>query len=192
MRIFGLRLAFSGIVSVLSLTAGQMTAAQESALCDAKAVPAQVSEALKSKFADWRPKQLSDMEADDQQLWLKGPNGKACPGITIGHFESAKELSYALLLVPKSEPTGGYKVVVFSKGPTGDVYTWKLLDHADGETYSGLVISKADPGKYSDFEGTKSIQTKLDGVYLEWMEKGAVLYYWSASAGRYHRLRVSD
>ena len=92
MRTFGLRLAFSGIVSVLSLTAGQMTAAQGSALCDAKAVPAQVSEALKSKFADCRPKQLSDMEADDQQLWLEGPNGKACPGITIGHFESAKEL----------------------------------------------------------------------------------------------------
>ena len=106
---------------------------------------------------------------------LKGPNGKACPGITIGHFESAKELSYAFLLVPKSEPTGGYKIVVFSKGPTGDAYAWKLLDHADGETYSGLVISKADPGKYSDFEGTKSIQTKLDGVYVEWMEKGAVL-----------------
>ena len=136
------------------------------------------------------PKQLSDMEADEQQLWLKGPNGKACPGITIGHFESAKELSYAFLLVPKSEPTGGYKIVVFSKGPTGDAYAWKLLDHADGETYSGLVISKADPGKYSDFEGTKSIQTKLDGVYVEWMEKGAVLYYWSA--GRYHRLQVSD
>jgi hypothetical protein len=79
---------------------------------------------------------------------------------------------------------------VFSKGPTGDAYAWRLLDHADGETYSGMVISKAEPGKYSDVEGTKSIQTKLDGVYLEWMEKGAVLYYWSA--GRYHRLRVSD
>lgn len=184
------KIAFIGIVSVLNLAAVPRSAAQGSSPCDATDIPAQVRELAKSKFAQWRPKQISDMEADDQQLWLKGPNGKACPGITIGHFESAKELSYGFLLVPKSEPTGGYKVVVFSKTPTGDAYAWKLLDHADGETYSGLVISKADPGKYSDFERTKSIQTKLDGVYLEWMEKGAVLYYWSA--GRYHRLQVSD
>ncbi|HXJ41971.1 MAG TPA: hypothetical protein VNH18_22025 [Bryobacteraceae bacterium] len=190
MRTFVLRLALIGIVSVRSLTAGQMSAVQGSSPCHAAAVPAQVSEALKNKFADWRPKQLSDMEPDDQQLWLKGPNGEACPGITTGHFESTRELSYAFLLVPKSEPTGGYKVVVFSRSLTGGAYVSKLLDHADGETYSGLVISKADPGKYSDFEGTKSIQTKLDGVYVEWMEKGAVLYYWSA--GRYHRLQVSD
>jgi len=190
MRTFGLKMAFIGIVSVLNLTTVPMSSAQGSSPCIATGVPAQLSEVLKSKFAQWRPKQLSDIEADEQQLWLKGPNGKACPGITIGHFESAKELSYAFLLVPKSEPTGGYKIVVFSRGPTADAYAWKLLDHADGETYSGLVISKADPGKYSDFERTKSIQTKLDGVYVEWMEKGAVLYYWSA--GRYHKLQVSD
>jgi hypothetical protein len=190
MKTFGLKIAFIGIVSVLNLTTVPMSAAQGSSPCDAAALPAQISEVLKSKFAQWRPKQTSDMEADDQQLWLKGPNAKECPGITIGHFESAKELSYAVLLVPKSEPTGGYRIVVFSKGPTGDAYAWRLLDHADGETYSGMVISKAEPGKYSDVEGTKSIQTKLDGVYLEWMEKGAVLYYWSA--GRYRRLQVSD
>lgn len=190
MRTFGLKIAFIGIASLVNLAAVPILAAQASSPCDVAALPAHVSEVLKSKFAQWRPKQLSDMEADDQQLWLKGPNGKACPGITIGHFESAKELSYAVLLVPQAEPTGGYKIVVFSKGPTSDAYAWKLLDHADGETYSGLVISKAEPGKYSDVEGTRSIQTKLDGVYVEWMEKGAILYY--CSAGRYHKLQVSD
>ena len=189
MRTVGLKIAFIGIVSVLDLTTVPMSAAQGSSPCDAAALPAQVSEGLRSKFAQWRPKQISDMEADDQQLWLKGPNAKECPGITIGHFENAKELSYAVLLVPKAEPTGGYKIVVFSKGPTSDAYAWKLLDHAEGETYSGLVISKAEPGEHSDFERSKSIQTKLDGVYVEWMEKGAVLYW---SAGRCQKLQVSD
>ena len=190
MRIFGLKTALIGIVSVLDLITVPMSAAQGSSPCDVSALPIQISEVLKSKFAQWRPKRLSDMEADDRQLWSKGPNGKACPGIAIGHFESAKELSYAVLLVSQTEPTGGYKILVFSKGPSVDAYAWKLLDHADGETYSGLVISKAEPGKYSDFERTKSIQTKLDGVYVEWIEKGAVLYYWST--GRYRRLPVSD
>ena len=153
-------------------------------------LPAPINEQLRAKFPLWRPKQLSDMDNGDQQLWLKGPNGKQCPGIVIGHFENADDLSYAVLLVPQSNPRGGHKIVVFSKGPTKDVYSVRLLDHAEGQTYSGLVISKAEPGKYADWENTKSIQIKLDGLNVEWMEQGAQLYYWSN--GRYHKLQTSD
>jgi hypothetical protein len=130
------------------------------------------------------------MDADDQQLWLKGRHGKECPAIAIGHFESADSLSYALLLVPQSNARGGHKIMVFSKDAAKGVYAWRLLDHAEGQTYSGLVISKAEPGKYEDWEGKKTIQLRLDGLYVEWMEKGAQLYYWRA--GRYHKHQVSD
>jgi hypothetical protein len=166
-----------------------VAATQSSSSCDVT-LPAPVSELLKAKFAQWRPKQVLDMDADDQQLWLKGPNAKGCPGIAIGHFESADRLSYAILLVPQSSPNGGHKIVVFSKDAAKDVYAWRLLDHAETQTYSGLVISKAVPGKYSDLENNKSIQIKLDGIYVEWMEKGAVLYFWSE--GRYRKIVVSD
>jgi len=66
------------------------------------------------------------MDADDQQLWLNGSNGKESPGIAIGHFESPDDLSYAVLLVPKSDPSGGYKLLVFSKRPT--LSSGKVLD----------------------------------------------------------------
>jgi hypothetical protein len=176
--------------SLPSLLSAPVSAAQASMACGEAALPAPINELLKAKFPQWRPKQVSDMDAYDQQLWLKAAHEKECPGIAVGHFESADRLSYATLLVPKSEPSGGYKIVVISKGPAGDAYTWRLLDHADGQTYSGLVISKAEPGLYSDFELTRSIQTKLDGIYVEWMEKGTLLYYWSG--GRYHKLQLSD
>ena len=130
------------------------------------------------------------MEADDQQLWLNGPNEKESPGIAVGHFEAADALSYAVLLVPKSDPSGGHKILVFSKEAKQNAYTWKLLDHADGQTYSGLVISKAGPGKYSDVQSRKSVQLKLDSIYVEWIEKGALLYYWTESG--YRKLAVSD
>jgi hypothetical protein len=52
------------------------------------------------------------------------------------------------------------------------------------------VISIAPPGKYSDFEGVKSVEVKLNGIYVVWLEKGAQLFYWSG--GRYHRLQISD
>ncbi len=185
-----LKMAFMVVANVICLTVPPVLAAQGPESCAVEALPAPIGELLRDKFVRWRPKQMSDMEADDQQLWLKGPNPKDCPGIAIGHFESANSLSYAFLLVPKSEPSSGYKIVVISKGSTKDAYDWKLLDHAEGQTYSGLVISKAEPGKYSDWENTKSIQIKLDGIYVEWMEKGAQLYYWFG--GRYHKLQTSD
>jgi hypothetical protein len=175
--------------SLHSLLSAPVSAAQVSMARSEAALPAPINELLKAKFSQWRPKQVSDVDAHDRQLWLKA-HEKECPGIAVGYFESADRLSYAALLVPKSEPRGGYKIVVISKGPTGDAYTWRLLDHADGQTYSGLVISKAEPGLYSDFELTESIQTKLDGVYVEWIEKGAQLYYWSGD--RYRKLQLSD
>jgi hypothetical protein len=181
--------SFIGVVSLLIAMFPPTSRAQEQMKCIDTVLPAPVVELLKSKFIRWRPKQVSDMDADDQRLWLQA-HEKGCPGIAVGHFESADRLSYATLLVPKSEPSGGYKIVLFSKESNGDGYTWKLLDHAVGQTYSGLVISKASQGKYSDFESTKSVELKLDGIYVEWMEKGALLYY--LSEGHFRKIQVSD
>ena len=167
-----------------------VVAAQELPKSGKAALAVPVDTLLKAKFPQWRPKQLSDMGADDQQLWSNGPNAKESPGIAMGHFEFPDELSYAVLLVRKSNPSGGYKLLVFSKGPTKDAFTWKLLDHAEGQTCSCLVISKTEPGKYSDWENKRSVQLKLDGIQVEWMEKGAQLYYWSESG--YRTLQVSD
>lgn len=182
------RFALFAIIALVNLNPPGVSASQVSAVCDEITLPAQVNELLRVRFSGWRPKSVSDIDADDRQLWLKA-HDKECPGIVVGRFENG-DPSYATLLVPKEAPTGGYKLVVFSRDPKGNTYGWKLLDHADGQTYSGLVISKAKPGKYSDYGDAKSVQTSLDGVYLEWIEKGAQLYYWSS--GRYHRLQVSD
>jgi hypothetical protein len=87
------------------------------------------------------------------------------------------------------DPAHRQKLVVFSKMPTGEGYVLKLLDHASA-AYAGLVIEMAPPAKYSDYEDARiSVTIKLDGFYEEWIEKGALLYYWSA--GRYKTVRVS-
>ena len=185
-----LRVAFQFLaVTLLVLVATSLSAAQSSDPCAEVNLPVQVIELLKVNFPDWRPKSTLDLENDDRQLWLKA-HAKECPGAVIGQFERTDRPAFAVLLVPKSDSNGGYRLLVFSKGSSGNTYRWKVLDHADGKTYSGLVISKALPGKYSDFASRTSIQTTLDGIYLEWIEKGADLFYWSA--GRYHKLQVSE
>jgi hypothetical protein len=163
---------------------------ERAAVCDSSTLPASAQKLLAARFSEWRPKLVSDMDTDDQQLWLTATHGKECPGIVAGHFETADEHSYAVLLVPKSNSSEGYKVGVLSKGSADKDYAWKLIDHAETQADPGLVISKAPSGKYSDWEGNKSVRLKLDGIQLEWMEKGAVLYFWSE--GQYHRIRVSD
>jgi hypothetical protein len=163
---------------------------QRAVICDSSALPVPAQELLTAKFSQWRPKLVSDMDADDQQLWLTATDGKKCPGIVAGHFETVDETSYAVLLVPKSNGIDGYKVGVLSKDSASKGYSWKLIDHAETPAARGLVISKAPPGKYSDFEGDRFVQIKFDGIQVEWIEKGAVLYFWSA--GRYHRIVVSD
>jgi hypothetical protein len=72
----------------------------------------------------------------------------------------------------------------------GDGYAWKQLVHWDGKAYHSVVISTVPPGKYSDYEDARiSVTTKLDGALLEYIEAGALVYYWSA--GRYKTVRVS-
>src|ERR1700688_2402129 len=177
MTIINMRVPF--IAALLGLVAVNSLSAVQGSKSEQLVLPTQIQTVLTANFPQWRPKQLSDMDADDQQLWLKGRNGSQSPGISVGHFEAEGELSYAVLLAPKSDPSGGHKILVFSKELEKGTFTWKLLDHADGQTYSGLVISKAGPGKYSDVSNRKAVHLKLDGIYVEWMEKGAVLYYWS-------------
>jgi hypothetical protein len=151
-------------------------------------LPTAVNELLTSQFPKWRLKQLSDLESYDRQLWLKA-HPQECPGVAAGHYQSSDELSYAVLLVPKSNRSNGYQLIVVSK-KTQSSYTWKLLDSSEAQPNSGAVVSKVKPGKYSDPERSKSITTKSDAIDLEWLEQAAVLYYWSS--GRYLKLQISD
>lgn len=176
-------------VSLFILTYTSSLYGQTSRICSATTLPTAAGELVKAKFPLWRAKQISDLGADDQQLWAKA-HPKDCPGIASGHFESSDELAYAVLLVPKAKSKGGYKIVVLSSPQSGSGYASKLLDQEQGQGSDGLVISAAAPGRYSDFENTKSAKLKLDSIYVEWIEKAAILYYWSA--GRYHKLQTSD
>jgi hypothetical protein len=160
---------------------------QQSRACS-ESLPLDVRQQLQAKFPQWRPKQVSDLQSDDQRLWLEA-HAKECLGIAIGHFESKNALSYAILLVPDTKPSDGYKVVVSGKHPN-NTCRFRILDHNDTHGDSGLVISKAGPGKHDDFESSKSIRTNLDGIEVEWLEKSSVLYYWSGA--KYRTLQTSD
>ena len=167
-----------------------LSLAQVKNSCRTSSLPSAAQALLDRKYGDWRPKAISDLGADDREFWVEA-HPRDCPGIALGHFEEPDRLAYAVLLVPKSELNHGYKMIVLSKLPTGDTYAARLLDQADGEySNSGLAISTAPRGSYSDFEDTTSVRLRLDAVNAEWIGKGAVLYYWMH--GKYQTLQTSD
>ena len=92
--------------------------------------------------------------------------------------------------MPQSRPTGGYRILVFSKAPRGDGYRFTVLTQADTESDSGMVIETAPPGKYPSFDDLKSVTIKRDGLYVEWIEKAIILYFWTGS--RYGSIQISD
>lgn len=163
---------------------------QKTDACRKLALPSRAQALLDKQYVDWRPKHVSDLGPDDKQLWLE-EHAKDCPGIAMGHFEKADELAYAVLLVPKSQSSHGYRIIVLRKAATEEGYSASVLDQGEAQgADSGMVISTAPRGTYSDFESTTSVQVKLDAVNVEWLEKAAVLYYWVH--GEYRTLQTSD
>jgi hypothetical protein len=153
------------------------------------ALPTEVQHLLGSKYPNLRPKTMSDLDPDDQRLWLtQSPD--SCPGIAVGNFEERGQLAYAMLLIPNAEPRTEYKIVIAVKSLQSSDYSLRILDHGSDTTDSGLVISKTGPGKYQGFDESKSVQVKLDGLNVEWLEKSSLLYYYSQ--GKYHELQTSD
>jgi hypothetical protein len=150
-------------------------------------LPPDARDVVQRQFPTLRPKKLSDLSGYDKKLWLE-THPKACPGIASGNFERSGSVAYAVLLVPTTGDDHIYKIVVVSKVQTG--YHIRLLEEGKASADSGLVISKEQPGSYSEFDDGKSVRVLHDGVNVEWLEKSSVLYYWSQ--GKYRSIQTSD
>jgi hypothetical protein len=157
--------------------------------CTMAALPKSIADEIQNKYPGWRPERISDLGADDQQLWNKAHHD-LCPGIASGHFKSASRTDYAVLLLSKERSRAGYKFLLFIESRLSPTFNSILLDHGEGNNAGQPVISRVPPGKYSDPESGKSVKTKLDSVLIEWIEAAAQLYFWRGS--KYQKLQVQD
>ena len=178
---------------LLLFVAGFCTQARGADICDPAVLPSEIQTKLEKSYPDWQPERIENLYEDDRQFWIKAhPND--CPGIAIGHFESKTELSYALLLVSKPDrKLPGLRILVFSRPGPSAPYVAHLVSKWDTGTFyegSDQVIATVPAGHYEEAIGPKKVQTDLDGIWYEVMEKGAILYYWKN--GRYHELVTSD
>lgn len=166
-----------------------LLAQKKSDPCAMEKLPIGVQQMLNSRYPDLRPKTVSDLEGYDRKLWLSS-HPHSCPGIALGSFEQPHQRAYAVLLVPKSATQEQYKVVVIAEPQSSSEYQVKLLEQGTSTANSGLVISRVPPGEQTGFDESESVNLKLDGINVEWLEKASVLYYYSN--GSYRQLETSD
>jgi hypothetical protein len=178
---------------LLLVTVGACTGSKAADPCDLSVVPQEVRAKLDQDYADWQPERLEQLDEDDRATWIKA-RPDDCPGIAIGHFESKTEFSFAFLLVSKpNRKRPGLRILVFSRPDVSAPYVPRTISKWNvGLFYekSDQVIATVPPGHYEEAQGLHRVQTDLDGISYEVMEKGTILYYWKN--GRYHQLATSD
>jgi hypothetical protein len=150
-------------------------------------LPQEAQAELQKEFPSLYPERVSDLSTEYQQAWGK-QHPQECPGIAVGHFQTASKLSYAVLLVGSKGGLSGSRLMVFSQGAGGAWKATKLSE--EGVAYHYEAVYKRPPGKYTGAKKTTSVRLALDGVQMEAFDSGATLYYWSN--GRFHSLVTSE
>ena len=139
-------------------------------------------------YQQWRPIAIYDLPPPHQRMWRRSLNRFDCPGIAMGHFERKHELSYAFSLKPRDPRQTGWRLVVISK-TRGGAYRDRVLGQTD-ERVPPYVIYAVPPGEYTDAFETESVKLRLDGLQVEQMESGAMLFYWKE--GQYRSLILAE
>jgi len=141
---------------------------------------------LKEEYSSWKIQEPADLSQRAREAW-EPEKPLACPGIAVGHFESPKTLSYAVLLVPTAHPNEGYRFLVFSQKLGQPGYEVRVLDKLDEKGAANYYIQGTPISKFFDEPSRKKFQAHtVDGILLvdsAENEYGVEVYFWSG--GRY-------
>lgn len=148
-----------------------------------------VKQLLTRKYSrQWRPIALWDLPKPHQRMWRRSLNRFDCPGIAMGHFERKHELSYAFSMKPRDPRQTGWRLIVITKTGQG-AYRDRVLAQTD-ERVPPYVIYVVPPEEYTDAFETESVKLRLDGLQVEQMEAGTMLFYWKE--GQYRSLILEE
>ena len=99
-------------------------------LCKLDALPQDIRGSLSRNFSAWKVLEPADLTARARTRW-GSERPLTCPGIAAGHFQDAKNASYALLLIPADHSTTAYKLLVYTQQSGHEFYGFKALGQVD-------------------------------------------------------------
>ena len=167
---------------------GQRTASanQSPSLCKLESLPSDIQSRLKEEYGSWKIQEPADLSPRAHERW-ESEKPLECPGIAVGHFESAKTPSYAILLVPTGHADAGYRFLVFSQKAGQAAYESTLVEKLNQNGAANYFIHRTPIGKFFDEPSRKKFQAHtVDGILVvdsAENEYGVEVYFWSG--GRY-------
>lgn len=158
----------------------------DASTCNLGSLPSDIQTRLKSDFSSRKIQQLADLSRRASDRW-KSESPPGCPGIPVGHFESAKPLSHAILLIPAGRADMGYRLVVLSQKAGQRAYETRVVDKLDQKGAANYFIHTTPISKLFDEPSRNKFQAHTaDGILLvdsSENEYGVEVYFWSR--GRY-------
>jgi|SRR5579862_322702 len=169
-----------------------MSAANAMSACNLTALPLELQKRLKSEFSSWKIQDTANLTENAKERW-QSERPLACPGIAVGKFESPTRISYALLLVPLSNPNSAYRFLVFTpnKEAQGGL---TVVESSDGpgaangfvRTVALTKVFSADWRRKLNVAGPEGILFVDAGLD----EYEADVYFWAE--GKYHHEPIDD
>ena len=190
-----LRLAFASILMLTSFQVlrGQAAGpnvrkpAQGPVLCNLESLPLDVQTHLKRDFASWKVQEPADLSTFTHGRW-ESEMPLACPGIATGRFDDAKNLSYAVLLVPQGHLHANYKFLVFSPKAGQQAYDMLVLDSGDSGAANLFIRAVRVSKFFNEASRTKfKVQTSECILFVDAAESEyeTDVYFWTD--GRYRQ-----
>lgn len=188
MKLLRVVVPFIFVLPAVPTLGQQATAKQAPVLCRLDSLPPAIQSHLREEYGSWKIQEASNLSPRARGRWgSEKPLG--CPGIAVGHFESAQTLSYALLLVPVGHADAGYRFVVFSQKTGQSDFEGRILDKLDEGGATNYFLRGMPIGKFFDEASKKRFQAHSADVILLFdsaeNEYEVDVYYWSENRYRH-------
>jgi hypothetical protein len=172
---------------------GLAKTAEEPASCNLASLPSAIQSRIKKDFGSWKIQESENLSENARKTWV-GRKPLVCPGIAVGLFQDAKTSSYAVLLVPMSQPNTGYRFLVFRRKAGEPSYEPTVIEQFDDHGSSNYFIRKVPISDFFGAESKRKFQVQAtEGIEMidsAEQEYGAEIYFWSN--GRFRREPVDD
>ncbi len=100
------------------------------ALCRPDSLPQDIRSSLARNFNGWKIQEPADLSTRARTRW-GAERPLNCPGIAVGHFQDAKNASYALLLIPANRSSSAYRLLIFTQQSGQQYYGFKAVGQTD-------------------------------------------------------------
>jgi hypothetical protein len=147
------------------------------AMCNVESLPADIRGSLGRNFSSWKIQEPADLSARARTRWGEA-RPLTCPGIAAGHFQDAKNASYALLLIPASHANSSYRILIYTQQTGAQYYGFKAVGQMDSGA-SDVFVQTVSTGSFPDAARTAHSKANEAVMLVDSAATTAYLFLWS-------------